>query len=216
MKNRNVASEDRLAWSLAHNFISANTPDVMATKTSRIKLAARLAELLADLRAGRFHPVSPQMFFPAVAKKLVLHVLAHIDEAQECPLCDLGHIPGEDAEEKHGCPLVGFEHTTEANLLQEWAERAEVTPASLSLAERALDLRTQLEAFELECEKAGYRDIGKNFYTARLRVSEGYRALTAAISPAEQRSEIYCGHANEVPHVCPCPDGCACKKTMCR
>lgn len=218
-KVRNIANEDPLAWSLAHDFTHQHVRELTDASTSTIKFRARLAELLADLRAGKFHPIAPTMFFPRVAKGLLQWALENFHDMSACPCCTLGHEPLEDDVGQHdaGCPLSRFTQTEDVQLLEKWAKSNTVVVPPLSLAERAFDIRQQLEALELECEKAGYREAGQRAYGARLLLRESLNALTDAIVPAvPQRSAVYCGHANEVPHVCPCPADCTCKGTMCK
>lgn len=121
---RNVANEDSLAWSLALSFTLQHAKQLSDASTSSIKFRARLAELLADLRAGKFHPTTPETAFPDVARKLVLWAVEGFEEMSACPCCTLGHEPLEDdIVGKHDpeCPFDGFEYTEAVQRLKEWA-----------------------------------------------------------------------------------------------
>lgn len=61
MKRRNVANEDRLAWSLAQQFVDKHRREITELPASTIKFRASLAELIADVRANKFHPQSPAL-----------------------------------------------------------------------------------------------------------------------------------------------------------
>lgn len=124
MTHRNVANEDRLAWSIAQSFTLTHARQLSDASTSSIKFRARLAELLADLRAGKFHPSTPETSFPDVARKLVLWAIEGFDEMSACPCCTLGHEPVDpDDPQPHdeGCPLIGFEKTRDVEALRAWA-----------------------------------------------------------------------------------------------
>lgn len=61
VKSRNVANEDPLAWSLATSFTQEHCRELHEMSTSTIRFRARLAELIADVRANRFYPKSPAL-----------------------------------------------------------------------------------------------------------------------------------------------------------
>lgn len=60
--------------------------------------------------------------FASAASRIVLSAIGYLEECSACLFCEAGHIPTDEPQPHiEGCPLHGFDRTSDIEALKAWA-----------------------------------------------------------------------------------------------